>query len=60
MVGLLLDRSIARIGELAADARHVDRSEVVWLAEVWDNYGLPGTRRRRSIGWAPPYGGSWT
>ena len=37
----LLDRSIARIGELAADGRSFDRLEVIRLADIWDNNTFP-------------------
>ncbi|MCY1139734.1 hypothetical protein OWR29_17170 [Actinoplanes sp. Pm04-4] len=37
----LLDRSVARIAELTADARHFDRLEVVRIADVWDNNSGP-------------------
>jgi hypothetical protein len=36
-----LDRSIDRIGELAADGRSFDRLEVVRLADIWDNNTFP-------------------
>ncbi|MFC4044041.1 hypothetical protein ACFO1B_36950 [Dactylosporangium siamense] len=34
--GVLLDRLVTRIGELAADARRFDREEMATLADVWD------------------------
>jgi hypothetical protein len=37
----LLDRSIARIADLAADGRFFDRQEVVRIADVWDNNTFP-------------------
>ncbi|SBT39863.1 hypothetical protein [Micromonospora auratinigra] len=37
----LLDRSVARIAELVADGRHVDRLAVAEIADVWDNSTLP-------------------
>ncbi|MER5338686.1 hypothetical protein [Micromonospora sp. NPDC002717] len=37
MFAALLDRSVARIGELAADGRRFDRQAVAEIADVWDN-----------------------
>ncbi|MCW3814398.1 hypothetical protein ONA91_07995 [Micromonospora sp. DR5-3] len=41
MFAALLDRSVARIGELAADGRCFDRQAVVEIADVWDNHTFP-------------------
>ncbi|MEV4348439.1 hypothetical protein AB0J83_28630 [Actinoplanes sp. NPDC049596] len=40
-LALLLDRSIARIAESAADAALFDRQEIVRQAGIWDNNALP-------------------
>ncbi|MFU8875367.1 hypothetical protein [Micromonospora sp. SL4-19] len=41
MFAALLDRSVARIGELAADGRRFDRWAVAEIADVWDNNTFP-------------------
>jgi hypothetical protein len=41
MLAGLLDQSITRIAELAADGRHFDRREVARIADVWDNNTRP-------------------
>ncbi|MEU4645423.1 hypothetical protein [Micromonospora sp. NPDC023814] len=41
MFAALLDRSVASIGELAADGRRFDRQAVVQIADVWDNNTFP-------------------
>ena len=41
MYAALLDRSVAQIGELAADVRYVDRQEIVRIADIWDVNTLP-------------------
>ncbi|SCL21342.1 hypothetical protein GA0074692_1151 [Micromonospora pallida] len=41
MFAALLDRSVARIGELAADGRQFDRQAVAAIADVWDNNTFP-------------------
>ncbi|MFG1611059.1 hypothetical protein [Actinoplanes sp. NPDC049265] len=48
----LLDRSIARVGELAADGRCFDRGEVVRACDVWDNNTGPFFRVACSPWWA--------
>ncbi|MBO4209579.1 hypothetical protein [Micromonospora echinofusca] len=37
MFAALLDRSVAHIGELAADGRRFDRQTIATIADVWDN-----------------------
>ncbi|GAA4250242.1 hypothetical protein [Dactylosporangium darangshiense] len=39
--GALLDRSVARIGELAADGRDFDRQGIAEIADIWDNNLFP-------------------
>ncbi|GGM55171.1 hypothetical protein GCM10011608_45040 [Micromonospora sonchi] len=41
MCAALLDRSVAQIGELAADGRYVDRQAIVRIADAWDNNTFP-------------------
>lgn len=41
MFAALLDRSVARIGELAADGRRFDRQAIAEIADVWDNNTFP-------------------
>ncbi|WP_127504242.1 hypothetical protein [Actinoplanes solisilvae] len=40
-LGTLLDRSVARIGELTSDGRFFDRREVARIADIWDNNTMP-------------------
>jgi hypothetical protein len=64
MFAMLMDRSVQRIREIAADPRHFDRGEVARIADVWDNntghfFGIlqawPGWRRdtlaRKALRW---------
>ncbi|MGI5240992.1 hypothetical protein [Dactylosporangium sp. CA-139066] len=56
MFGRLLDRSVAEIGEIAADGRRFDRERIVNVADVWDNNTFPFfavalTRPRRVAEW---------
>ncbi|HTJ40009.1 MAG TPA: hypothetical protein VL738_42970 [Dactylosporangium sp.] len=39
--GALLDRSVVRIGELAADGREFDRQGIAEIADIWDNNLFP-------------------
>ncbi|WP_200207911.1 hypothetical protein [Micromonospora coerulea] len=41
MFAALLDRPVARIGELAADGRRFDRQAIAEIADVWDNNTFP-------------------
>ena len=41
MFAALLDRSVARIGESAADGRRFDRQAIAEIADVWDNNTFP-------------------
>lgn len=50
MFAALLDRSVARIGELAADGRFFDRRQVVETSDVWDNNTFPFF----DVAWSPP------
>lgn len=58
VLGVLLDRSLVRIGEAAEDARRFDRETIRTVADVWDNNTYPlfraatagtrGARERRA------------
>src|SRR4051812_21313494 len=37
MFARLLDRSVERIAEIAADPRRFDRGEIIHISDVWDN-----------------------
>ncbi len=37
MFARLVDRSVERIGRIAADPAHFDRGEIIRLADIWDN-----------------------
>lgn len=41
MFAHLLDSSVARIGEIAADPRRFDRGRIIQLADIWDNNTFP-------------------
>jgi hypothetical protein len=69
MFAMLMDRSVQRIREIAADPRHFDRLEVARIADVWDNntghfFGIlqawPGWRRerlaRKALRWMAEFG----